>query len=60
MKESKTQTEELMKKTNELQNEGTRLTMQKQLSEKMRERLTLTNKVRKVILQRIELRFLYF
>ena len=47
LKESKTQTEELMKKTNELQNEGTRLTMQKQLSEKMRERLTLTNKVRK-------------
>jgi len=44
LKESKTQTEELMKKTNELQNEGTRLTMQKQLSEKMRERLTLTNK----------------
>ncbi len=35
-----------MKKTNELQNEGTRLTMQEQLSEKMRERLTLTNKVR--------------
>ena len=47
LKESKTQTEELMKKTNELQNEGTRLTMEKQLSEKMRERLTLTNKVRK-------------
>ena len=35
-----------MKKTNELQNEGSRLTMQKELAEKMREQLTLTNKVR--------------
>ena len=34
-----------MKKTNELQNEGSRLTMQKELAEKMREQLTLTNKV---------------
>jgi uncharacterized membrane protein (DUF106 family) len=43
--ESKAQTQELMVKTKELQSEGNRLTMQKQLSEKMRERFTLTNKV---------------
>ena len=34
-----------MAKTTELQTEGSKLSLQKELSEKMRARLTLTNKV---------------
>ena len=44
--ESKAQTQELMTKTKELQSEGSRLTVQKNLAERMREKFTLTNKVR--------------
>lgn len=43
--ESKAQTQELMTKTKELQSEGSRLAMQKQLAERMRERFSLTTKV---------------
>jgi len=42
--QSKIQTQELMAKTTELQTEGSKLSLQKELSEKMRARLTLTNK----------------
>ena len=45
LEQSKIQTQELMAKTTELRNEGAKLALQKELSEKMRERLTLTNKV---------------
>ena len=46
LEQSKIQTQELMAKTTELRNEGAKLALQKELSEKMRERLTLTNKVK--------------
>jgi len=44
LEKSKLQTQELMLKTTELQSEGTKLAMQKHTSERMREKLSLTNK----------------